>query len=442
MRSISNYEIDIKSAPVSEKRHKTRSLTRTIKSLERGLLPPSFDITPLVCHIAQQLLRALGQTAPLASDLVEVQRALLTPDTFNDDQLADYLLTLAASAVADPATQPSDPISPLLIPHLLRGVSTSQLDELVTRSLTLLDAYPVPEPCQFNEATAFVGFGPHVSHNVRPNPLDPIYPKLNQFQTNWRLTPTGEDPLDLLLLYGAPAAQSAKKVDKIRADVLKQANALLTPGATADSISQFMHTKVGMREATYHDYMRAVDRVFRGNWDELMIKATRESLTQDIEVVCARLIIVTLLRRSNALQRTPATLSAQWLVGMSMLSGVSLAKLAEFAKLDMQRRGECFTTPEALTQALAIVDATELGAWNRCEQYVFSVVQSLKYADPLKAAVAKRLRKSRNPLWTNDAQSYHLRESGTYIRQPEDLVAEAEDPYSRMMRTPKRGLGE
>lgn len=442
MRSVTNYEIELKSAPVSEKRHKTRTLSRVLKFLERGLLTPEFDISPLVCPAANQLLRALKQTAPPPSDLFEVQRALLTPDTFNDDQLADYLLTLASSAVADPATQPPDPISPVVIPHLLRGVSTTQLDVLVHRSLTLLDAYPTPEPCQFNESTMFVGFGPHVSHNVRPNPTDPVYPKLNQFQTNWRLTPTGEDPLDLLLLYGAPAAHTAKKVDKIRPDVLKQVNALLTPGAVADSISQFMHTKVGMREATYHDYMRAVDRVFRGNWDELLIKATRESLTQDIEVVCARVIITTLLRRSNALSRSPATLSAQWLVGLCMLSGVSLGKMAEFAKLDMQRRGECFTTPEALTQALAIVESTELGAWNRCEQYVFSVVQTLKYADPVKAAIAKRLRKSRNPLWSSTAESYHLRESGSYIKQPEDLVADAENPYSRLMRSPKRGLDE
>lgn len=442
MRPLNKYEMDIKSAPLREKRAKTSILHKHLNQLARGIVPSNLDISPLVCLTANQLLRALHQPAAQPSTLFDVTRAILTPAYFNDEQLADYLLELAASAVSDPLTQPPDPISPLLIPHLIRGVSTSQLDTLVTRALTLLDAYPVEEPCLFNEAMTFVGFGSGVSHNVRPNPIEPTLPKLNQFEINWRLTPMGDDPLDTLLLYGAPAAHTAKKVEKIRDDVLKQANRLLTPGGSPDSISAYMHAEVGMRTVTHNDYMRAVDRVFRGEWSTLLIGATRYSLTQDIEVVCARLIIITLLRRSNTLSRAPSTLSAQWLVGLCMLSGVSLGKMAEFAMEDMKRRGECFTTPEALTQALEIVDSTELSAWNRCDQYVFSAVQTLTHADPVKAAIAKRLRKSRNPLWSSEPRSYHMRESGTYIKQPEDLVADAEDPYSRMMRTSKRSYEE
>lgn len=391
---------------------------RAVHRMERAQLPKNFDLGPWVKEMAHCLIRAQGYAVP-AVEIPEAGRILIGPDQFTDSEMQDYLLTLAPYAVANPLNCRIESPSPHLVPYLLGGISLPEVERQCYRALTILDAFPVERAPVLSEALIGVGFGAHINHALPPCEI--AEPRLSVAVNFLRQLPTTQSNAYWLLEQGAAGANHARRAEKVKERVLRRATQLLTPGTDPERITKYMASRLKIRPLTDADYRRTLKHVYQFSWQDLNLGATQETVESDIEVVIARCMILEAFGTGSHKTKHRPKISGQTLVGLAMLTGISVAKFTDFAVKDLRMRGETFLSAECIDEAIEIISSTELAAWNKCEAVLRDHAAILRYPDLKAQAMAQRLRSLRQPLWTTGAESYYMTGPGEYSHKPERL---------------------
>lgn len=326
---------------------------------------------------------------------------LISPATLSDSELRKYALRLAEAATAHPDDTPISMQSPAIVPYLLGGIPLTGVERLVQRVLEVMDLFPMQEDGTFAASTKDLGFAPSQSHD----------------HTDWRgVQEDGnlshrQDYLvnevrfgswvDTLLTHGAYNGTMRKRLTAMKPSACSWVQDLMDP--EAGHMTEYAARGRVPIEVTNRDFSNAVKRVYLRPWSELELSGgiTTAEMTRDVEVLLARYII--------AKQATTVKMSAQTLAGISLLTGVSLAKFTEFAVYDQARRGETFITGDSIDQAL---DLLGMSGEVRCERAAREHALTLRYSDGPDRLRAKRLRSLKKPLWSSNGAFYLLDRKG------------------------------
>ena len=375
--------------------------------LDRSKLPANIDLPK---ELAASLLNAQGIYKGSATYI----HSLIGVDQLTDDEFQEYLLTLAPYAVSSATLGRIAPPSPSLVGLLLGGLTIPEVERQIHRALTLLDAFPDELPPSMTEALHAVGHGPNIRHNQPPAAITNVR-KGAAF--NWLASlPRTQSYASQVLTQGGIQAALASRLAKVQDKVLRYANTLLTPGAHRYSMTQFAYDIDPPRPVDEVDYRIAVSKLFEGDWADLMLTGKGDG-----PVIVARCLLIELCSSGARSHAEPPVMTGQQLVGIAMLTGISVAKWAEFAVNDLHRRGESFMAASAIDDAVEIIQTTELGAWFACEAELRELSAQLHLPDHDKVKRAQRLRKAKWPLWTDreDGGYYLLSTEPTYSHAPE-----------------------
>lgn len=155
----------------------------------------------------------------------------------------------------------------------------------------------------------------------------------------------------------------------------------------------------------------------------MTLAATPDKVEKDIEVIVGRVILNDLFGSGARRIRNLPKMTGQTLVGIAMLTGISIAKWTEFAVKDLRMRGESFLADSAIDDAIEIIESTELAAWFKCEDELRNDSAIIRFFDKEATIHAERLRNRKWPLWTAGHNSYYMLsddETGaTYSHKPE-----------------------
>lgn len=335
---------------------------------------------------------------------------LISPATLSDSELRKYGERLRDAATMNPDDTPLTMQSPAIVPYLLGGIPLTGVEKLVTRMLGVMEMFPEDEDGTFAASTKAVGFAPGQSH----------------FHTDWRGAQTDNNLshrqdylvnevrfgnwVDTLLMAGAYNGTMRKRMTGIKAGAVAWVQTLLDP--RTGEMTEFAAQHRRSVQVTDRDFAMAVLRAYERPWSELDLTGgfTIAEVTRDTEVLLARYII--------AKQATTIKMSAQTLAGISLLTGISMAKFTEFAVYDQARRGETFITGEAIDQAL---DLLGMSGEARCERAVRDHAISLRYSDGPDRLRAKRLRSLKKPLWSSNGAFYKLNNRGFFKHKMESF---------------------
>jgi len=335
---------------------------------------------------------------------------LISPATLSDIELRKYGERLRDAATMNPDDTPLTMQSPAIVPYLLGGIPLTGVEKLVTRMLGVMEMFPEDEDGTFAASTKAVGFAPGQSH----------------FHTDWRGAQTDNNLshrqdylvnevrfgnwVDTLLMAGAYNGTMRKRMTGIKAGAVAWVQTLLDP--RTGEMTEFAAQHRRSVQVTDRDFAMAVLRAYERPWSELDLTGgfTIAEVTRDTEVLLARYII--------AKQATTIKMSAQTLAGISLLTGISMAKFTEFAVYDQARRGETFITGEAIDQAL---DLLGMSGEVRCERSLREHAITLRYADGPDRLRAKRLRSLKKPLWSSNGAFYKLNNRGFFKHKMESF---------------------
>jgi hypothetical protein len=330
------------------------------------------------------------------------KRILIGPARYGDKVLTKYCETLIKAALGE---RTLDLVSPLLVSYLLGGIPISTLEELAWKAMDLMDFFPEPYvPTPLARALPIVGFGAQFPHLHVDECYDSSYEEPGKKYAHLSLKqqyllelPAAESYARLLINQGAYPATLRRTLTAMKLAVMAEATRLMDPegGEMTEYAAQ------GRRPVLVDDiiFSRAVRRVFEKPWLELDLSGRNEDRISDAEVVTARLII----QRLNHKVLKSSKLSAVTLVGMSLLTGISVANWAEFAVYDLKRRGETFLTAETLDE---VVEMLQVSPYFTCEQQLRGAATDLRYADLGKAKWARRLQSPNRPLWSGPGTFY------------------------------------
>jgi hypothetical protein len=333
---------------------------------------------------AGSLLDALGL------DTGAPERILIGPARYSDRILAQYCAWLQKPAFGLPG---ADLISPALVPYLLGGIPIKTVEKLAHRALEVMEFFPSPlKVCTLPNALALVGFGarPHIHHDVEAVKR---YNHLSRRQEYLLELPRTGSYARLLIDHGAYAASTREKIAKLQPDIIHEVERLLDPDG--GEMGEFAAEQRAPVKITPLMFNRAVRRVFEKPWADLDLRGDQQQFHHDAEVLIARELIKNFASADK--------MSAQTLVGISLLTGVSIANWTEFAVYDLRRRGETFITAEAIEEAIAIA---EVSPHFRCGEAMYDAATQIKFASTEKAAWARRLRSTRQPLWSTNGLLY------------------------------------
>ncbi|QYW06451.1 hypothetical protein uan_039 [Pseudomonas phage UAntarctica] len=390
-------------------------------------------------------------------------RNLFGPGALCDEALSYYIDMLAPYAVGTPRDTAVIP-SPQLLPYLLGGIPMATVEQLAFRALELGGCYPVPEPGPtLLDSLCHVGFGerfPHIhsdiAHAVRlrrlpeesieeyraklerhttPAEPGPITKGLSNRQDYLYNLPTGETFAKQLLSSPPYRATMRRRVTKHKLAVIKDVCLLLQreTGEIPFMGAERLVAKCG----TLSDYYRAIDitdamfssavqRVFERPWKELDLTG---DLVHDVEIMVARRLIYRLMGGARN-SREPTRMSAQTLVGIALVTGISVVQWAKFAVQDGQRRGESFLDRAVIEEAIELIEMSELAPHFTCADHLAECCLQL---DALNPSWSQRLRKPKRPFWSTRSHDYYVkavlvtREAGevfeefTYRYPPEEM---------------------
>lgn len=378
------------------------------------LAPDGPDMEACSAVFASSLLNALTTKEPGT-------RILIGPARYSDRILQRYCSMLAKTAFGEPG---QDLISPALVPYLLGGITTKAVEELAHRALEVMDFFPDPLT-KFTLARALngVGFGAQLPHDHYDERCDANYveppKKYNHlsFRQEYLLNlPRTGSYAHILITKGAYDSSLRRTITGMKLEVMEETRRLLDPGA--GEMTELAARQRRPVQVTDASFIRAVHRVFRKPWMELDLSGLQENALIDIEILMARLIIHRLTYKTLKSDK----MSAETLVGISLLTGVSLANWTEFAVYDLRRRGDTFITPEAIEQAIHIV---EVSPHFTCEQQLRGAATEIRYQGAEKQRWARRLQSPTRPLWSSNGRFYvnGIDANGlpTYVHKPFSL---------------------
>lgn len=381
--------------------------------------PDGHDMEAAAMSFAAGLIEAT--TKPGAGTV----RNLVGPARYGDKVLAKYCQALFKGALGKPSETLEHPISPALVPYLLGGVTWTQIEQVGHRAMELLDFYPDPLGVPtLHRAVSNVGFGQHIRHDhieaadlaagERAN-----YNHLSQRQAYLLNLPVG-GYATVLIRDGAYNDGLRRQLAAWKPVIMAQAERELDPdGGEMSAMAGAERVRV---VATDLHFVKAVNMVFRGDWDQLDLKAGgQENAEADLVTLMARKIIHKLSYNDKV--------TAEQLIGMSLLTGISVANWTNFALEDWERRGETFVTEHEVERLIAMV---EVHAGFDCEPELRTALMALHFPKErmyFKYKFARRLQSARNPLWSRNGLYYLQRfdEDGLPICKPKPFEVSRQD---------------
>lgn len=380
--------------------------------------PDSPEMHRAAMTLASSLLHAVYEDGVPA-------RILISPARYSDKVLANYCQSLAKRALGSPGL---DLVSPLLVPYLLGGMTYKGVEDLAHRAMEVMEFFPEPlgKPVMAR-ALGTVGFGvgiPHIHSDDRVDatyvePAKKRYNNLSHAQEYLLDLPAGNSYARLLLDKGAYDAALRPALTAMKLEVLEEVDRLLSPHG--GEMTPFAASKRLLFTPTEQMFNRAVRRVFEKPWMDLDLIGDNDSRDHDGEVLIARLIIQRLSHKVLKSEK----LSATTLVGMSLLTGVSVANWAKFAVLDLSRRGETFITEETVRQ---VIEIAGVSPYFTCAGELEDAAMMLRYQDLNKAKWARRLQSPNRQLWSTRGTFYQngltVEGNATYKHKPFSLLSD------------------
>ena len=399
--------------------------------------------------MAAALLNAQGEDLVVTGAPPEIDAApgrnLFGPGALSDTALTYFIDLVAASAFGKPGKMKAP--SPNLVPYLLGGMTIGATEKLARRACQLI-GLEVPETDTLFKSLVLVGFGEASYHSdlipvhrMNRSPEEPyeayearIMPLPGESRASYEkrmgaIVPgrTGANGLNIrqrllytAMPYGMTFAQALlskppydgslrERVMKYKLKVVARSNLLFQPengempekGFAAVKGERSLLEYLEEVRITDHTFNRAVHMVFDEPWKNLDLDG---DLAHDVEVVVARQLILALI--GNATR--PVHMSGATLVGISVLTGISMAKWAEFALVDARRRGECFINADGLRDALELAQISNYGHLLECEDDMHSAILALEDLERY-PGFASRLRKAKRPLWSTKPLEYYLK---------------------------------
>lgn len=335
---------------------------------------------------------------------------LISPVILSDNELRKYGERLRSAATANPDDTPISMQSPAIVPYLLGGIPLTAVEKLVPRIMEAMEMFPEVEEGTYSTSIKPLGFAPGQSHAHTDWPGVQTDGNLSHRQDylvnevrfgNW---------VDTLLINGAYNGTMRKRMTALKAGALSWVQALLDP--RQGHMTEFAGAHRSAIQVTERDFAMAVKRVYEQPWSELDLTGgyTIAEVTRDVEVLLARYII--------SKQSTTVKMSAQTLVGISLLTGVSVAKFTEFAVYDQVRRGETFITADSIDEALEMLG---MSGEVSCERAARDHAITLRYSDGPDRLRAKRLRSLKKPLWSSNGAFYKINNKGAFKHKMESF---------------------
>ena len=371
--------------------------------------PDSKDMEVAAMYFAEGLVDAMGEGRSMV-------RSLIGPARYSDRILEKYCQRLFKGAMGKPSPTIEAPISPLLVQYLLGGMTWASVEECCHRALRLLDfdAEPAGAPT-LGASLSLVGFGRHIRHDhtdfqikfdVDNTPYEVEYTKQHahlSFRQDYLLAlPRTGSYATLLIRDGGYGEGLRRQIASWKHDIMLTAERLLDPkgGEMATWMLENVEPVRQPVKPTDFTFKRAVKRVFEQDWDQLdLLCGPPGTELHDAEVLMARLII-------QRLGYAPP-MTAECLVGMSLLTGISVANWVQFAVLDKQRRGETFITTATVER---VIELCEYQAGFHCEEELRDGMYSLADTErnAAKKRWARRLQSKTNPLWSTNGLYYQV----------------------------------
>lgn len=333
-------------------------------------------------------------------------RSIIGPARYSDRVLANYCNMLIKGALGKPQDfTTTGPVSPSLAPYLLGGITTKTVEELCYRALEVMDFFPEPmgQP-SLQRALSNVGFGLGIRHEKIGVDPDKKYNHLSMRQDYLLNLRRGVGYARLLTLEGAYGESLHRLLDGYRAQVIAETEALFDPaGGEMTALAAKDRHAISLTDV---NYWRAVRKVFEREWQELDLDGDPEKAVADAEAVMARKII----QRISYNDR----MNAESLVGISLLTGISIACWLEFAVYDQKRRGETFITADEIDRAIEMV---EVSPHFKCEQELRGHATAIRYFSDAPRKWARRLQSPNKPLWSSKGTYYLERYTAEGIPQ-------------------------
>lgn len=376
--------------------------------------PDSMDMEQAAVYFSDGLIDAMREGRGMV-------RSLIGPARYSDRILEKYCRRLYKGAMGKPSQNVDHPISPLLVQYLLGGIPWKNVEQLCYRALEVTDFIPDPmPPSTLGAVVAPLGFGAHIKHlhddfrlkfDVDNKPYKVEIEKVHNhlsFRQDFLLgLPKTGSYASILIREGAYGDGLRRQLAGWKDDIISTAERLLDPeGGEMSPIAAANRLPVTLDDGNYR---RAIRRVFEQDWDQLdLLCGEPEDRVVEGEVLMARLIIQ---RLAYAPQMT-----VEQLIGISLLTGISMANWTAFAVMDRERRGETFLTVETIQEAI------EVCGYQGCEcvPEMHGDMLTLDRMDrearsAVKKRWARRVQSSTNPLWSTNGLYYQIAETSDNI---------------------------
>lgn len=367
------------------------------------LEPDSEEMAGALAIFATNLLDAVqGSTGRV--------RSLIGPLRASDRLLEKYCRTLLKSALGKPSPVVEEPVSPCVVPYLLGGITWASVEQLCYRALDVMDFMPEPMgAASLNRAMSVIGFGPRMSHKHRDDvpPKDKQMAHLSQRQDFLLSLPEDAGFAQYVLEHGAYQDNLSRQIHAMKPEIMQEVERLLDP--QGGEMSKWMLENVEpVRQPVKPldvSYRYAVERVFRKDWDKLDLQCGGPGTGQgDAEILMARKIIKRLAYNDR--------INAEVLIGMSLLTGVSVMNWLNYAAEDLQRRGETFIELEEVERALEMLEPYPgFDCVVEFEQLIFEwryPSEQVGLERLTKRKWARRLQSGVNPLWSTNGLYYQV----------------------------------
>lgn len=342
-------------------------------------------------------------------------RSLIGPARYSDRILEKYCAKLLKSAMGPQSPFLKEPISPALVPYLLGGMTWDGVGELSGRAINIteVDTDLPHEVCYMGILGGALGFGPHIRHNhreyrisydadnkeVRTDTLDEKAHNHLSFRQDFLLgLPRNRSYAEVLIENGAYDDALRRKIAKWRPGIMARAERLLDPEAG------FMPPRAADKRAPVRvneaNFARAVKKVFEQDWDQLdLVCGDPGTALADAEVLMARLIIQKLGPRMP--------MNAYKMLGMSLLTGVSVVNWVQFAVKDKERCGGSIIDREQIEQLITLCE-TQAGYTDETDYQLRAGLYAL--TDSVKSLTKDRwhskIYSKSAPLWSTNGMYY------------------------------------
>ena len=361
-----------------------------------GLDPDGPEMLQAAIYFASGLHRS---TINMVGDPGEDYRSLIGPARYSSGVLEKYCGLLIKGAMG-PRQQitTAEAISPLIIPYLLGGIPTKEAEAQCYRAVEVMEFYGEAKPPKgfdMQRALNNVGFGVDVRHDRPASDLPHnAYNHISQRQHLLVSLPPG-DYAKQLLANGAFGDSLYRLLNSFKADVVTHAERCLDPEAgEMTPLAAKDRIKVSLTEV---NYWRAVRRVFEERWERLDLSGRPEHGVADGEILMARNIV----SRISSNDR----LTAEVLVGMSLLTGISVANWSKYAVLDHVRRGETFVSSLEIERAKEMIESN-VHYGPIIEQQLVKDMATLRELERGETRWPRKLQSPNQPLWSTSGSFY------------------------------------